>query len=71
MTESQNYIEYQISNPVTDKGFVSRSYEEAKSYFDEGWYIVEKHIAVCVASGFISTYSETAITWNSNPEFEE
>jgi hypothetical protein len=69
--DSQNYIEYNIYDPISNKDFVTRSYDEALAYYDRGWTVVEKNITICRPSVFLSTRSIAAMTWNNNPDFEK
>jgi hypothetical protein len=68
--DSQLYINYEISDDISNKVFSTRSREEALAYFDRGWYVVENHVTVSRPSMFVSTRSEVSIVWNNNSEFE-
>lgn len=68
--DSQNYIEYEISEPISDKRFFSRSYDEARTYFESGWYVVERHITIGVFSIFESSQIIMCQVWNNNPHYE-
>jgi hypothetical protein len=69
--DSQNYIEYKIHDPISNKGLVTRSYDEALAYYDRGWIVVEKNITICRPSVFLSTRSIAVMKWNNNPDFEK
>jgi hypothetical protein len=70
--DSQNYIEYELSDPVSGgKEIFTRSYDEALAYFDRGWIVVEKNITICRPSVFLSTRLTAVMTWNNNPDFEK
>jgi hypothetical protein len=71
MMDYQNFIEYQIHDPISNKGFVTRSYDEALGYYDRKWVVVENNVTICRLSLFYMTRSEASMTWNDNPDFRK
>jgi hypothetical protein len=69
--DSQNYIEYEISDSISGKRFFSRSYDEALAYYENGWYVVERHITIGVFSMFESCQTIMCQVWNNNPQYKE
>ncbi|MCL2742889.1 MAG: hypothetical protein FWE67_03465 [Planctomycetaceae bacterium] len=42
--DSQNFIEYEISDHVSGELFITDSLVEAMAYYERGWYVVERRI---------------------------
>jgi hypothetical protein len=68
--DSQNYTEYKIHDPISNKGLITRSYDEALAYYDRGWIVVESDVTICKFSVHYLTHLESSMTWNNNPDFE-
>ncbi len=67
---TQEYIEYECSNPVTDEVYYTRDAQEAIDFFDDGWIVCETHVTITIPSPFVSTREEVNLLWNNNPFFE-
>ena len=69
--ETQNYVEYELVDPViTERRLITESRDEAVAYYEKGWMVYEHYITVTVPSPYISTRQDVAVTWNNNPDFE-
>jgi hypothetical protein len=68
--ETQVYIEYECSNPVTDEVYKTRDLWEATDFFKDGWTVYEIHVTVTIPSPFVSTREEVTMLWNNNPHVE-
>lgn len=68
--ETQNYIEYELSNPVSDRLLITESREEATAYFEKDWTAYEHHISITRLK-YTSTRVDVATIWNNNPELSE
>lgn len=69
--DSQTYIEYELSDFVSERRLVTDSREEALAYFEKGWLVVERHITITKPSVHTTTRVDVVATWNNNPEFEK
>lgn len=68
--EKQDFVEYELCDPVSNKRFMTESRDEAAAYFDREWIVVERQITVCKPSLHTATELVVKMTWNNNPEFE-
>lgn len=68
--DTHNFIEYELSDPVSDRRLVTDSREEAIAYFEKKWLVAEHHVTICKPSIHTSTRVDVAVTWNNNPDFE-
>ena len=68
--DTQEYTEYECTNPVTNDVYRTRDTLEAIDYFKDGWIIYEHHVTVTIPSPFVSTHEQVTLLWNNNPFFE-
>ncbi len=68
--ETQNYIEYELIEPVTNRRLITESREEAIAYFERGWLVYEHHNTVAVPSAYLSTQQIISLSWNNKPGFK-
>jgi hypothetical protein len=68
--DSQNFIEYEICNPITYKRIFTRTRDEALGYYDQGWIVIEHHITIARPSIYNGTRVDISMAWNDNPEFK-
>ncbi|GHT25853.1 hypothetical protein FACS18942_01920 [Planctomycetales bacterium] len=60
--KTQEIVEYRISHPL-EKEFFTDSYEEAKSYFDEGRSVSEIHTVRWQPSDTVKTSTTIVRDW--------
>lgn len=53
--EKQDFLEYELVDPVPTKRYMTESREEAAAYFEKGWIVVERQITVCKPSIYTAT----------------
>jgi len=69
--ETQNFVEYEIINLISDYHDFTASHDEALAYFEEGWLIMERHITICNSTTLTQTQLVVVKIWNNNPESEK
>ncbi len=68
--DSINYISYEVIDPVSNKRFITESRDEAASFFEEEWIVIEHHQAKYKPSAHTQMVVDVRMSWNNNPEFE-
>jgi hypothetical protein len=68
--ESQNFIKYELVDPVSNRSIMTESRDEAIAYYEKGRLIYEHHVTISIPSPFVSTQQLVTMTWNNNPYFE-
>lgn len=69
--DTQNFVEYELVNPATDRRYFTESRAEALGYFEKGWLVFENQISVFRPSLYTATKTVVTMLWNDNPEFGE
>jgi hypothetical protein len=67
--ESQTFVVYEITEPITNRTFVTDSYDVAVDCFNDGSMVFEKHKTITQASPYIQSGSYTTLQWHNNPNF--
>lgn len=68
--DTQNYVEYECIDSVSNRRILTESREEAVAYFEKNWMVYESHHTITVPSPFVSTKETVTLRWNDNPYFE-
>jgi hypothetical protein len=68
--ETQTFIIYEITEPVSNNTFVTDSYDVAVDHFNDGCMVFEKHKTMTQASPFIQSGSYVTMQWHLNPNFK-
>ncbi|HBT76734.1 MAG TPA: hypothetical protein DEB39_07365 [Planctomycetaceae bacterium] len=68
--ETQNYIEYELVDSVSDRNIMTDSREEAIHAFEKGWTVYEHHNTINQHSKFTQSNLTVTMMWNDNPEFQ-
>jgi hypothetical protein len=66
--ETQNFVEYEIIDPVSNRRDFTDSRDEAISYFEKNWMVMERHITICNPLPLTQTQLIVIKTWNNNPK---
>jgi hypothetical protein len=69
--KTQFFVEYEISDLISDRSFKTNSRDEAIAYYEKGYMIYEHHITVCVMLPYVSTRQIVSLTWDNPLNFEE
>ncbi len=67
--DSQLYVEYEVSDPVTNQQYITDTRYEALSFYEEGWIVIERHVTKYKPSAYTQTEVVVRMSWNNNPEF--
>lgn len=62
--KTQEIVEYHLFDPLgKKKPFITDSYNEAKSYFNEGWVVTESHTMRWQPAPQTKTSTTVTIEW--------